>query len=312
VPGEVWKKPSEEWQELIVKLLPLKFGLGNFVEIPDTVNGDCGLEGFTRCGKAFQCYAAVEPLSTAELTKKQKVKISSDVPKLARNRDILAGILGPTILNKWMFIVPRWEDKSLLAHAETKMAELRAQNLPFIAPDIVPSICTGEEFATERQQLIRAGREELRVDVPLVHSSQVSDWAAQNDPLVSQLFRKVLAIRHGDSTTALQLRDLYVKHYLDGQNTIAKLRKDYPEMFEAVDRIKKDKEHFLETESLVTSSLPPDHLKQTVSALESEIQAAMQGLNSFTVKQLVQEAVADWLLRCPLDFPNSQQNGPTH
>lgn len=292
----------------MIRLLMLKFGVGHFIEIPDTVNGDCGLEGFTRCGKAFQCYAAEEPVGTAELTQKQKAKISSDVPKLNRYKVALAGILGPTILEQWILVVPRWEDKAVLAHAEAKLAELRAQQIPFISPSIVPAICTGEDFAAERQTLIRAGRDSIRIDAQSVDDSDVANWAGANDSLVNQLYRKVLKIRHGDATTAQQLRDQFLRHYLEGQNALAKLRTDFPEIFEAVDRIKKDKEHFLSTESLTTSALPPEHLKETLKSLESDIDAKLQGLDRFTVKQLVQEAIADWLLRCPLDFPNSTHN----
>lgn len=289
----------------MIKLLTLKFGIGNFVEIPDTANGDCGLEGFTRDGKAFQCYAAEEPLDTAELTRKQKAKVSADVSKLIKNQQALAGLLGPTVIDQWILVVPRWEDKSLLAFAETKIAELRAVNLPFISPKIVPSICTGDDFAIQRQQLIQAGRESLRIDAGFVAPAAVNDWVAANDQLVAQLYRKVLAIRHGDQDGAKALRDLFVKHFLDGQNALAKLRTDFPELFEAVDRVKKDKEHFLATESLSTPALAPEHLKQTTISLESDIAAKLQGLDRFNVKQFVQEAIADWLLRCPLDFPNS-------
>jgi hypothetical protein len=309
MPGQAWTKSSDEWQELIVRLVALRFGIGGFVEVPDTVNGDCGLEGFTRCGKAFQCYAAEEPLTTPELTKKQKAKISADIPKLNTYKVTLAAILGPTVLDRWVFVVPRWEDKAVLAHAEAKLAELRALQLSFISPSIVPVICTIEDFAVERQQLIQAGQDSLRIDARLVGDSDVTDWVGANDSLVNQLYRKVLKIRHGDAATSRRLRDQLIRHYLEGQNALAKLRTDFPEIYETVDRIKKDKEHFLATESLTTSALPPEHLRETLESLEAEIDAKLQGLDRFTVKQLVQEAIADWLLRCPLDFPNSTQHG---
>jgi hypothetical protein len=191
------------------------------------------------------------------------------------------------------------------------LAELRAEQLAFISPGIVPAICTGEDFATERQLLIRAGRDSIRIDAEFVAESDAIDWVAANDSLVAQLYRKVLKIRHGDADTAKELRDEFVRHYLDGQNTLAKLRAEFPEIFEAVDRIKKDKEHFLATESLTTSSLAPEHLKETLISLEADIAAKLHGLDRFTVKQLVQEAIADWLLRCPLDFPNSSHHGTT-
>ena len=311
MPGEIWNRPPEEWQNLVNKALSLKFGVGEFMPIPDTVHGDCGLEGFTRSGKGFQCYAAEEPLETGDLTKKQKAKVTRDLDKLVEYKAKLAALLGPTVLREWILVVPRWEDKALLAHAEEKMKAIRTLALSFISPTIVPGICTGESFAVERQQLIQAGKESLRITVALVDQARVTDWVAANDKLVARLDKKALAIRHQDPMTARQLRDESVRHYLDGQNALAKLRTDFPEIFEAVDRIKKDKEHFLVTESLTTSSLPPDHWREIRDALELELARALSGLDRFTVRQFAHEAVADWLLRCPLDFPQSPSHGST-
>lgn len=309
MPGEIWNRPPEEWQELVVKLLSIKFGVGEFVPIPDRVHGDCGLEGFTRSGKGFQCYAAEEPQTTAELTRKQKAKVTRDIGKIVEYQTQLATLLGPTVLKEWILVVPRWEDRALLAHAEEKVKLLRSAGLGFVAQDIVPAICTGDNFIVERQQLVQAGRESLRIAAALVDQAQILDWVEANDELVARLDGKALIIRHQDATTARQLRDESVRHYLDGQNALAKLKADYPEIYEAVDRIKKDKEHFLVTESLTTTALPPDHWKQTCDSLESEFATALSGLNKFTVRQFVHEAVADWLLRCPLHFPSALSHG---
>jgi len=303
MPGEIWNRPSEEWQNLVTKLLSLKFGVGELVPIPDKVHGDCGLEGFTRSGKGFQCYAAEEPLTTGQLTKKQKAKVTRDLDKLVEYKTKLAELLGTTVLHEWILVVPHWEDKALLAHAEEKMKAIRTLGLSFISPTIVPCICTGENFTLERQQLVQAGKESLRIAVALVDHAQITDWVAANDVLVERLDRKAMAIRHQDADTARQLRNESVRHYLDGQNALAKLQADYPDIFEAVDRTKKDKEHFLVTESLTTSALPPDHWRETRDSLEEELAGALSGLDRFTVRQFVHEAVADWLLRCPLDFP---------
>jgi hypothetical protein len=311
MPGEIWIRPPEEWQELITKLLSLRFGIGEFVSIPDTVRGDCGLEGFTRSGKGFQCYAAEEPLTAGELTRKQKAKVTRDLGKLVEYKAKLPALLGLTVLNEWILVVPRWEDKALLAHAEEKLKLLRTAGLAFISPTIVPGICTGDNFITEREQLVQAGRDSLRIAVALVDQAQITDWVAVNDELVARLDKKALSIRHQDAATARNLRNESVRHFLDGQNALAKLRADYPEIFEVVDRIKKDKEHFLATESLTTSALPPDHWRETRNSLEAELAGALRGLDRFTVRQFVHEAVADWLLRCPLDFPEPPSHGTT-
>jgi hypothetical protein len=124
--------------------------------------------------------------------------------------------------------------------------------------------------------------------------------------LIAVLDKKSLAIRKGDSVTAIELRNETVSHYLDGQNALSKLKQDYPELYETVVRIKRDKERFLTSESLTTTSLPPGHLLSTRESIEQELSSTLRGLDKFTVRTLAFEAIADWLLRCPLNFPGHQ------
>jgi hypothetical protein len=310
MPGERWSNSADDWQQLVVKLLKIRYSVGEFIEIPDTVRGDCGIEGFVREGKAFQCYAAEEPVTTAELTIKQKAKITKDLGKLKNNFAKLEPILGNTQLHRWILVVPRWEDKELHSHAETKASEIRAARLSFIASDFAPAIVTSDDFAVERQKLVLSGRDALRIIITDVDPGECADWADENDNLIGNLDRKALAICHGNLVGARKLRDEFVRHYLEGRNTLEKLRSQYPELYEAAFRIKQDKEHFLATESLIPDSLPPQRMKETLKSFNNELAKAMPGMSDFTVAQLVHEAISDWLLRCPLDFPNiGIQNG---
>lgn len=305
MPGELRSRSPEDWQELIVRCLSIRYPVGEFITIPDTVRGDCGLEGFTRDGKGFQCYAAEEPLTAAELTKKQKAKITRDLAKLSEHKETLAVLFGPTVLTCWILVVPRWEDKALLAHAELKAQLLRRSGIPFISNSMVPSIVTAEHFSLERQKLVRVDGESLRIESVETLEGAVQDWVADNDELVANAERKAKAICHGNNENSRKLRDEIVRHYLSGQNTLDKFRIEYPELFEAVAKIKKDKEHFLVTESLVPMSLPPQRWKDEIRNMQEDFRKAMPGLSAFNIQQLAHEAVADWLLRCPLDFPEA-------
>jgi len=189
MPGESWIRPPEEWQELVTKLLSLKFGIGEFVPIPDTVRGDCGLEGFTRGGKGFQCYAAEEPLTTGELTRNRKRKSRVTLRSLTNTRPSWRASRADRAQRVDTCRSPL-EDKALLAHAEEKMKSLRTAGLSFISPTIVPGICTGENFIVERQQLVQAGKESLRIAVALVDQAKITDWVAANDELVRNWTRK--------------------------------------------------------------------------------------------------------------------------
>ena len=237
MPGEYWQDSGDNWQQLIVKLLKIRYAVGEFIEIPDTVRGDCGIEGFVRDGKAFQCYAAEEPLSTSELTSRQKSKITRDFAKLKANASKLIPILGATRLNRWILVVPRWEDKDLHSHAESKASEIRSASLPYIADDFAPAIVTSDDFLVERQKLVLSGRDALRILISEVDPGECSDWADQNDNLIGNLDRKALVICHGNKGNARKLRDEFIRHYLKGRNAIEKLRALYPELYEMALRV---------------------------------------------------------------------------
>jgi len=307
MPGEYWHDSGDNWQQLIVKLLKIRYALGEFIEIPDTVRGDCGIEGFVRDGKAFQCYAAEEPLTTAQLTSKQKSKITRDFGKLKDNASKLIPILGATRLSRWILVVPRWEDKDLLSHAESKASEIRSASLSYIADDFAPAIVTTHDFLVERQKLVLSGSDALRILISEVDPGECADWADQNDNLIGNLDRKALAICHGNKVNAKKLRDEFIKHYLKGRNAIEKLRALYPDLYEMALRIKQDKENFLATESLIPDSLPPQKLREVLTAFKLELEKSMPGMSDFTRTQLVHEGISDWLLRCPLDFPEGDE-----
>lgn len=305
MPGEYWNGSAEDWQRLIVRLLKTRYPVGEFLEVPDRVCGDCGIEGFGRDGKAFQCYAAEEPLTTTELTKKQKAKVTKDLRKLVSNKAELLPILGGTRLRYWIFVVPRWENKDLQAHAQAKADEVRQAGLTYIASDFAPSIATGEDFLVERQKLVAAGADSLRITAPPAGEGDCLDWVEANDQLVGNLDRKALAICHGRKTEARTLRNEFVRHYLQGRNALEKLRSQFPDLYETVFKVKEDREQFLATESLIPYSMPPQRMKETLAEFHQRLKHALPGMSNFTIDQLVHEALADWLLRCPLDFPHA-------
>lgn len=286
-----------------MRLLKMRYAAGQFVEVPDTVHGDCGIEGFSRDGTAFQCYAPEEPLSVAERTKKQKGKVSADLRKLINNAPTLTRLLGDTILRRWVLIVPRWEDKELQAYADEQARQIRAAHLPFISADFAASIGTAADFTVERQKLVTTRIPALRIAVEEIRSEECDDWAEANDELIQNLDRKSLAICHNKAEQARKLRDEFVRQYLRGTNTLDKLRNEYPQVYEVAHAVKQDREAFLASESLIPDSLPPQKLRETLDRFRDDLRGGLPGMAQFTVDQLVHEAVADWLLRCPLDFP---------
>jgi hypothetical protein len=97
-----------------------------------------------------------------------------------------------------------------------------------------------------------------------------------------------------------------LKWYLEGQEILEALRK-YPEVFEKVLKAKSHRENFL-VMATVSGNTPQEILTSSIQRLRETLQEQVRELHSFSAESLAHGAVADWLLRCPLDFPEVTQN----
>src|SRR5580704_2897009 len=148
-------------------LLRLHYGPGQFVDVPAKHGGDFGIEGFSRDGCAYQCYAAEEPLATNDLYEKQRDKITMDLFKFVKNRLHLIKLFTTTKISRWILMVPRFESTRLIQHAGKKAEEVRASNLPYVVVDFQVCVETDDLFAVERAALLKNGL--TQVSLPLTH-----------------------------------------------------------------------------------------------------------------------------------------------
>ena len=302
--GQEWRDNPEEWQERIILLLKQRYGATGFQEIPDRDHGDYGLEGFARDGSVYQCYAAEEPLSTKELYDKQRNKITKDINKFKNNQGDLVKIFGTTKISRWILVVPRWESKDLLKHAEKKAKDIRNANLPCVADDFYIHIVTEDYFSVERQLLLGIGLAKIQVDPDEFETTTVEDWSEENDDFVKELDRKIGILNPRlDKNSLVRQRGKFISHYIEGQNVLEKLHFEYSNLYIAVKRLKTNREKFLDTFSLIPTGTPPDMFNRALSEFKNELTDEVKGLSNNTIETLSHEAVSDWLLRCPLDFP---------
>ncbi|MGB2841798.1 MAG: hypothetical protein WBC40_04890 [Halobacteriota archaeon] len=265
------------------------------------------MEGFARDGSVYQCYAAEEPISTGDLYDKQRNKITKCLNTFKDNKDRLIKIFGPTKISRWVLVVPRWESKDLLKHAEKKAEEIRNANLPYVADSFFVHIATEEDFAVERQSLLDGGLAKIQVDPDEFETATGEDWSGENDDLVKELDRKIEILSPRlDKNAHVRLRGNFIKHYIEGQNVLEKLHSKYSDLYVAVKRLKTNRKKFLETSSQIPTGTPADTFNRALSEFKNELTDEVKSLSNNTIETLSYEAVSDWLLRCPLDFPTEE------
>ncbi len=119
----------------------------------------------------MQSYAD-DSVSNADQTRKQKGKLTTDVPKLRQHSTALEARLG-MVVRTYVFLVPSFDDKDLLAHADAKAAVARGWGLSWIDPSFAIAI---HDFDWLREEW-RALRGGLRVTLDLLARCRASTRA---------------------------------------------------------------------------------------------------------------------------------------
>jgi hypothetical protein len=302
--AQIPRLSGEDWQNWANKLLTCHYGPTNYQKVPDNDRGDAGIEGFTFAeGHAYQAYGCEgEPLKTLDRYQKQRNKMTDDVGKFIRNRALLQKILGDVAVTRWVLFVPYYDSKEIVMHAANKTEEVLKAQLPYIGRGFHVAIVHEEDFVIERDRLINAGTTTLQVASQPATLEQITDWTSSNDALAATLQEKLKRLPTLATDEARQrFHGSVLKWYLEGQAILEALRR-YPPVYEKVVRAKAHRENFL-VMAAVSGDPPQQILTSSLQALLSTLRAEVRELHGFSAEALAHEAVADWLLRCPLDFP---------
>jgi metal-dependent hydrolase (beta-lactamase superfamily II) len=158
-----------------------------------------------------------------------------------------------------------------------------------------------DAFAVEREQLLSANLSLVSIRPDEISLQAISEWADDHDKLVRTLDNKISRIPTIHHRRLF--RDRMIKHFLEGQNTLEELRK-YPTVYENIRMAKSDRERYLATECILATGSPVDILNDALYKIQQIVKAEVPGVSNHTIEAVAWEAVSDWLIRCPLDFPN--------
>ena len=296
----IWQ--GREWQDYCLMLLHKRYADHSLQEVPDRHLGDLGIEAFSLDGCAFQCYAALEPLSTQDLYEAQRDKLTADLSKLKKNEAELKKILGGLKIERYVFMVHRLDSRFLLEHAVNKVADVLAWGLDFIDAEFKIVVVTDDHYPVERASIVA-------VPVPLVISEPVteasaSSWAGDNSTLLHDAARKFQKLGlNGDGLSSAL--DSLTYQFLDGENALQKLRERYPDHWTAAQSCRSRREKRLPLEFPASSNTSMQVVTQVADALSDEIARDAPSISGAIAETIAWATVADWIMRCPLDFETS-------
>lgn len=301
--ANVIRLSGDEWEAWANQLISQHFGPTDYQRVPDKDRGDAGIEGFCLSkSEAFQCYGCEEPISVEERYTKQRVKMTSDIQKFIDNESVLKRLFGTRKIKRWVFFVPYFDSKEIVAHAAKKSKEVLEAALPYVDDDFSVVVCQEGDFAVARDQLINATSRGLKFKTSAVTAAEVNQWTLSNDVMLGVLQKKIAKL---PTLQTQEQRDAFVgqvlRWYLSGQVLLERIR-EYPQVYEKIIETKSHREEFLAMGSL-HGSASNVVVKETLDAFRDTLSREAKELHEFCAEQLAHEAVADWLIRCPLDFP---------
>jgi hypothetical protein len=298
---------GNKWESVSQICFKHNFREESYQEVKATP-GDYGIEGFTRKGKAFQCYCPDEHYAPSDLYEKQRDKISKDLKKLKRFEVQLKKFLGNTKIDKWYFVTPICAKNDIISHCTTKRDEVRSWGLSIIDNDNFEVIFEDISFLQPYIK-IATGAISLKVNIGVnqnLEDSEIIKWKADENSLIETAkikHRKRLPENSNKiDLTIDKLTEKSVSDFLDGDIILRQWQDEYPEDYEKFLAIISLVESEVEDKCLIPSDNNDKLYWSFKTLLEQKLKEAFQNIEIEMILKLTNRVMADWIFRCPINF----------
>ncbi len=294
---------GQDWEDICNKLFHLRYK-DNYQEVPAKYGGDYGVEGFTFDGDLFQCYSPVdEDYSSKSLYELQRDKISKDINKLIKNILDIKKLNKNVPIDNWHFVTPAFDNKSLIEHCRKKEDEVKKAIPSHITKNFKIILQTENSYIEEIGHLVNANILQIQSQSRNYTEEDLDMIGKSKNEIVERIRNKLQKL---DSLKKNEIKlnkftYLIFKYFLEGQEELDMLNKSYPDIYEKLVRLKNSIEKDIEQKALIGLGL------EDIQIIQKEYRKTLEHdfSNSCEVSllsNLAQEAVADWMVRCPINF----------
>ncbi|MBZ9745898.1 hypothetical protein LB516_11635 [Mesorhizobium sp. CO1-1-7] len=288
-----------EWQNYSLRLVQLRHGSSNVQIVPDKVHGDAGIEFFSMDGCCYQCYAPEEVVSVAKASSSMKAKGRRDLSKLKKNKAALCGILQNIKIRRWILICPFLDDKSVIAAIRTRGEELKGALHGLVTDDFEALVQSQDDFIQEIENIRKQSFPEL-LEIPTPTVDEVV--ARDGGPMAATLERKLRnAYKLIPREELLKRKTEYIVANITRENALQYLKSEHPILWERATKALTAEERRLVMLGS-SQSAPREQLVESLGRITEGLRNDLPDLATSSVTQISLGTLADWLLRCPLDF----------
>lgn len=297
----------DKWEELIDKLYRIKYKNEGYQYIPARDDGDCGIEGYTETGIVYQCYFPEGEYSPKDLYEKLRDKMTKDLGKIQKNLSKLKE-LGINNIKEWHLVTPKYEDRKILIHANTKekeMLKLKIEGkLPIIDNNFKIYIKELDDFCEEMNILMRTDKS-YKYLLPKITGIDFSLCTSEKR---SNIDRKIRTLRNNrDDESTDKMINIYIDYYLKGIEMLNQIREHSFEIYEEILKIENTYRTNMELKcsSNTDNSINQLMFREILDDFEDKLKEEFGEILSYSdIGELKQEMIGKWLADCPLDFAN--------
>ncbi|SEA14332.1 hypothetical protein SAMN05192529_10919 [Arachidicoccus rhizosphaerae] len=295
---------GDSWEDLIQICLRIKYETELYQSVPASP-GDCGIEGFTKTGKAFQCYCPDNNITSSSLYEKQRDKITRDLSKLKRNNNRLALLLAGTKIKEWIFVTPEYLMNDLVVHCNKKLIEVKAWSLPIIDANFQIIIHDIDNFAKEIPIALN-GTQKLTISPEEADDGIIISWKEEKNELIDNAIRKHTKRFTADSSEVSNkvnsLTESTIKSYFDRESILSNWQRLHPQDYDRFLILTSQLENIVKEQCMFPTTDNNELYGNIRTSVYNKLKEYFSYLDETTITNLTHGIVADWLLRCPLDF----------
>jgi hypothetical protein len=307
---------GDSWERLCQVCLKSKYN-GNYIEVPASP-GDYGLDGFTLQGDAYQCYCPERECSDDDLYNSQRDKVTRDIQKLNKYKNELTQLLNGVKLKRWYLLTPKVRTNDIIFHCNSKVAEVKSWNLPFIDTDFNIVALNYEYLANEipiaysiLDYTKQPGELSKRIELNGVNisSEEIAKYKSDlnNTEQTQNAFRKHLARYPKNdgkdySDRVLGQVDRTVSNLLVGDSILKEWETLFQDQLDKFLKVIDTIENNVEDLCSIPTDNPAERLKAIETLVKSTIDKEFASLSEVTRMKLSSRVISDWILRCPLNF----------
>jgi hypothetical protein len=299
---QVWN--PDDWELFSYALLQVRHGALNVHRIPSAHKGDLGIDFYcTAESVAYQCYAVEEPVDIVTRSDRQKKKITTDLGKLLKNAKEVSKLFLGKPIKHWALIVPLHDSKEMNFHCSKKTSDFRTAGHPHLTPEFEVLIQDQTAFPAHAVAAAVGGLAKVTLSVSGPTEEEVGQWTAGSKDLLTNA--QVKLSRRAKSEELNELVDASIRWFLEGTALLDALRLGAPDLHDSVLSAIAGRARRLKLAGPQGGPDPGSILATEMDSLVAAVRTAAPNLSNDNAEQIALGTVTEWIMRCPLDFPNN-------